>query len=331
MTARVSFIVPVRNDATRLEVCLRSIRANERTPGDIEIVVVDNGSSDDSAEVARRLGAQVIVVENSSVSELRNSGAHRASADVLAFVDADHQIGADWVAVVLDNLREPSVGAVGSFYLSPPDGTWVQRAFGFLRGRSTVRHDISWLSSGNLAVRRNAFEALGGFDTSLHVCEDVDLCHRLGARGLRIVSDPDVENIHHGDPHTLKGLFVAELWRGRDNLRVSFRRPISWRAIPSAIVAIVDAMMLVVILAGAAGAIAGWEYGLRMAGVALAVFFAGVFLKVTKAAHVNKWAATMLVPALIVGTVYDLARALSLIARVPHRNTRARTTVTASS
>ena len=331
MTPRVSFIVPVRNDAARLEVCLRSIRANERTLGEIEILVVDNGSLDGSAEVARQLGAQVIVLENSGVSELRNSGAHRASADVLAFVDADHQIGAGWVPVVLDNLQDPGVGAVGSLYLPPPDGTWVQRAYGFLRGRSAVRQDISWLGSGNLAVRREAFEALGGFDTSLQVCEDVDLCHRLRARGLRIVSDPDMENIHHGDPQTLKALFFAELWRGRDNLRVSFRRPISWSAIPSAIVPIVDAIMLVVMLAGTIGAISGWQYGFWTASAALAVFFAGVFLKVMKAARVNQRAAAMLGPALIVGTVYDLARAFSLIARVPHRSTRARAAVTASS
>src|SRR5262245_1079001 len=142
--ARVSFIVPVRNDAARLNVCLRSIRANERVAGEVEIVVVDNGSFDGSPEVARKLGARVLMVENGSVSELRNHGARNATGSVFAFVDADHEIVSTWVAAVLQNLQDPGVGAVGALYLPPPNGTWVQRAYGFLRGRAAVRRDVAW-------------------------------------------------------------------------------------------------------------------------------------------------------------------------------------------
>jgi len=68
MKPRVSFIIPVRNDAVRLEACLRSIRRNGHAPGQIEIIVVDNGSTDGSAQVAAAAGAMVVPVESGRVS-----------------------------------------------------------------------------------------------------------------------------------------------------------------------------------------------------------------------------------------------------------------------
>src|SRR5437867_1161912 len=93
---RVSFIVPVRNDAARLETCLRSILGNGLPADAFEIVVADNGSSDNSVNVARREGAEVIVVAGVRVSELRNVAARRATGDILAFVDADNEIVPSW-------------------------------------------------------------------------------------------------------------------------------------------------------------------------------------------------------------------------------------------
>ena len=78
MKPLVSFVVPVRNDAARLETCLRSIVTNGHGSKRIEIIVVDNGSTDGSAAVARRFGAEVVTVEHGRVSALRNQGASRA-------------------------------------------------------------------------------------------------------------------------------------------------------------------------------------------------------------------------------------------------------------
>ena len=87
MTPTVSFIVPVRNDAERLEVCLRSMRANVHAGAAIELIVVDNGSVDGSAEVARKAGAKVIRIEEAGVSHLRNVGA--ALGPVVALCKAE--------------------------------------------------------------------------------------------------------------------------------------------------------------------------------------------------------------------------------------------------
>jgi GT2 family glycosyltransferase len=327
----ISFVVPVRNDATRLEVCLRSIRAAHPTSGEVEIVVVDNGSTDRSPDVARAFGARVLVIENVRVSELRNRGAQQAEGPVLAFVDADNEIVPGWAAAALENLQDASVGATGALYDAPPRGTWVQRGYGLLRGRTRATADVEWLGSGNLAVRRQAFQAVRGFDTTLEACEDVDLCHRLQATGVRILGDPRLGSVHHGDPKTLRDLFKSELWRGRDNLRVSFRRPIVWTAIPSAMIPVADAAMLAAAVAGLFAWGAAWTPGLVVALMALILLALGAFAKVVRAATRTPGVGVSgLVQGFVVASVYDVARALALVARAPHRNARARATVPAS-
>lgn len=323
MTPRVSFIVPVRNDAVRLAKCLDSIRANTCAPGDIEIVVVDNGSIDGSTEVARSFGARVQAVHNGRVSALRNQGARQAAGDVLAFVDADHEIASGWVAAALETLDLDGAGAAGALCRAPADGTWVQRAYGHLRGRARGRHDVEWLGSGNMAVWRRTFDAVGGFDTSLETCEDVDLCYRIRSTGLRVVSDDRLDNVHHGDPRTLRELFKSELWRGRDNLRVSFRGPMSWQGLPSAVIPVVDAVMVGIAPAGLLAAWAGWRPGLAIAATASGVILGAAALKVIRAVVRNRsFRPVDMLQTFVVACVYDLGRALALVTRVPHRGAR---------
>jgi GT2 family glycosyltransferase len=322
----VSFVNPVRNDAFRLERCLRSIKANVSVGSTVDIIVVDNGSTDDSAVVAKRAGATVLQIEDASVSELRNIGAAHTSADILAFVDADHEIAAGWIATAVHTLRTPGVVAAGCLCHAPIDGTWVQRVYGALRGVPQGTHDVEWLGSGNLAVRRAAFEAAGGFDTSLTTCEDVDLCNRLRATGARIVSNAQMKNVHFGDPATLWALFKGELWRGQDNLRVSLRTPLTWRGMPSVVIPIVDMLMIVVAALGGLAAIAGYRSGLTVVAVAALIVLSGAMLRVARwFVRERRFLPVTLLQALAVSFVYDLGRAVALVTRAPHRAARART------
>jgi len=329
VSVSISFIVPVRNDAARLETCLRSIRSAQGGVGSLEIVVVDNASTDRSPEVARALGAQVMTVADARVSDLRNRGASYASGDILAFVDADNEIVPGWGQAVLENLGDPTVGATGSLYHAPVNATWVQRAYDLLRGRTLTRGDVGWLASGNLAVRREVFRAVNGFDTSLDACEDVDLCHRIRAAGWRIVGDPRVTSVHHGDPGTLRDLFKSELWRGRDNLRVSFRQPIMWNSIPSAVLPMVHAALLGIGIGGLLALLAGRPRGGYTILATVFLFLCGSLIKVMRAAARVKGRGPLnILQTLVAACVYDVARALALFTQVSHRNTRTKTAVT---
>jgi hypothetical protein len=320
----LSFIVPVRDDAARLRRCLESL-ARSRYPAErVDIIVADNGSVDESREVGAQAGAMVLSLPGLRVSELRNRAAAVATGEVLAFVDADHEIAPDWVSVVVQNLGEPDVDAVGAPYHCPGNATWVQRLYDALRGHPSRRRDVLWLGTGNLAVRREAFARTGGFDTTLETCEDVDLCRRLRANGARLVSDPRLRSVHHGDPATLGAVFLGESWRGRDNLRVSLRRPLSWRTLASLMVPVATLAGLVLVIVGLAGALGlHARTGLLLAGAGGAgVLLAALVRAGRMLRNLRHPRASDLLGAPAVALCYELGRALAPVMRTPHARRR---------
>lgn len=321
MTPTVSFVVPVLNDVHRLQRCLRAIAGNVYPAGRIEIIVVDNGSRDGSGRAAQAAGARVLTVPGLRVGELRNRGAQLARGEVLAFVDADHEIGAAWARSAVDSLQSPDVAAVGYAYSAPPDGTWVQRTYDTFRDPAPGRRDVAWLGSGNMAVRRETFVQSGGFDTTLSACEDVEFCQRLRARGHRVVSDDRLGSIHFGDPATLRELFVSELWRGRGNLKVTLRGPVSLRDLPSAAIPVIG---LLCVLAALGGALTMPFGGWRVVAAALATVGAFALLRAALMMRRRRSKTPLAVlQALAVAIVYDVARALALVADARHRRSGA--------
>jgi glycosyltransferase involved in cell wall biosynthesis len=320
-TARVSFIVPVRNDAERLARCLASIRANRYPADAIELLVADNGSTDESAAVARAAGARVLTLPRLRVGELRNRAAAMAQSEILAFVDADNEIVPEWISAAVSSLGEERVVAVGAPYSPPTPGTWVQRLYDRLRRHPQGREPVEWLGSGNLAVRREAFEAVGGFDTSLETCEDVDLCRKLTAAGGTLLADQRLRNVHYGDPSTLTHVFFGELWRGRDNVRVSLRAPRSWRTLASAAIPVAVLAAIVATVAGAfAGVLSASRIGMGLAALAALGLITLVGSRAARmtSGHTADWPG-----ALAVAAAYELGRAFALTTRVPHARRRA--------
>jgi glycosyltransferase involved in cell wall biosynthesis len=316
----VSFVIPVRNDARRLARCLASIERNGYPPDRVECIVVDNGSTDGSAEVARSRGARVLSLPDLRVAALRNRAAASAGGDVLAFVDADHEISPDWIATAVGIFRDERVGAAGALYSAPSSGTTTQRMYGELRGHTVGQHETPWLASGNFAVRRGLFQQVGGFDESLETCEDVDLCQRLHRSGFRLIADERLESIHTGDPATLRELFLAERWRGRNNLRVSARSIQSWRDIPSVVIPVIDLLVLALVaiallITPVSGATAiAWALG------GAAVFTGLAALRMVRMARFGGLR-TMgdVASAYAVALTYDAARALALVWPAGHR------------
>src|SRR5712691_9636494 len=314
----VSFVIPVRNDAARLRRCLESIARNDYPADRVEVIVVDNGSRDRSPDVARQGGARVLLIPDAAVAKLRNRGAAAARAGILAFVDADHEIDPHWIRHAVAALAGDEVAAAGAPYVSPADGTWVQRRYDGLRTRPPEPADVEWLGSGNLVLRRVIFDALGGFDTSLETCEDVDLCQRIRDRGYRIVCDPKLRSIHFGDPASLRALFAGELWRGRNNLRVTLRGPKTLRHFRSALAPIASLAAAGLMLAALAvrafplAALAG------SAVMALSLLRASMMIRRHPAPSL-----TGVAQAFAVALVYDAARAAALVMRGNHRLRRA--------
>lgn len=313
----VSFIIPVRNDPMRLSMCLEAIKANELAGKSYEIVVCDNGSVDQTPDVARDAGARVFDLPDIKVSELRNRGARQAHGSILAFIDADNLIVDDWLKCVMETLENhPEAGAAGCQYECPHPGTWVQRSFDAFRHREDGVCSTRWLPAGNVAVRRDAFEAIDGFDITLETCEDVDFCGRLQESGRALLSDSRLRSIHLGDPATLRQVFKTELWHGRDNLKVSLGGGLSLSDLPSIVIPMLGLGLLGMTVAGLATApIGGW----LVSGAALSAFGGLAALRAAKMLQRGKHvSSTDAHKVFAVAFTYDLARALALVHRAGH-------------
>lgn len=307
----VSFIIPVRNDAVRLRGCVESIRA-ARTPGPVEVIVGNNGSTDDPARAVAHLDATVLNLPVRRVSAVRNEAAARAAADLLAFVDADHLIGPEWITAALAATSAPDVVAAGADCHAPANGTWVQQMYDRLRRRTPTAQETDWLGSGNMVVRKAAFDAVGGFDMSLETCEDVDLCRRLRHAGGRIVATDAMYNVHLGDPPTLRALFFGELWRGRDNFKVSLRDRLTVRSALGLTVPLVYLVAMATLVFGIVAAPLG--------ALAMALVLSGLVL--LRAARMlrrdRRITPRLLLQALAVAVTYDVARSFALVTRAGH-------------
>jgi glycosyltransferase involved in cell wall biosynthesis len=314
---RLSFIIPVRDDAGRLRRCLDSIAA-QRAAAPIEIVVADNGSADASADVARAAGATVLVLPGLAVAQLRNRAAAAARGDLLAFVDADHELTDGWIAAALATLDDPHVAAAGAEYDAPTDGTWVQRMYDRLRAHHPGVTAVDWLPSGNLVVRRETFASIGGFDERLESCEDVDLCRRIREDGGALLSVAGLRSTHVGDPKTLAALFYAELWRGRDNLTVSLRERLTWRSAPSVAMPIINLAAIVAIVVGLL--LWRWHLG-ALAAAGVMVIAATTALRAMRLMLRAPAGTPRLADsgrAIAVAATYEMARALALVAKAGH-------------
>jgi len=215
----VSVIIPVKNEAKRIVACLESILTINYPQERYEIILVDNGSTDETGQIGKSYGAKVLAHPELTISGLRNVGASAALGSLLAFIDADVIISKDWLTAAIDCLnRSPDTGCVGCYPSPPEQNGWVTRSWWFLQIPKSIKSEgeVNWLPSMNMVVRKEAYELVGGFNPSLITCEDVDFCYRLGAR-YKIIYCNSMQAIHYGEPKSLRELFKKERWRGTSN------------------------------------------------------------------------------------------------------------------
>lgn len=208
MSPRFSVIIPAFNAVATLARAIESVRAQSWSAH--EIIVVDDGSSDATAEVAGRFGDAVRLIRqgNRGVSVARNAGAAAASGDWLAFLDADDwyapdrlKLHAEWIAedAALDCLtgdyeyRNAAGALLGTSMVQHESGRMMlSKAAGASRVVMEAPAEIAAFvaehfgDTHTLSVPRSLFVEVGGYPTGYQVCEDVHFLTRLVAKSRRI-------------------------------------------------------------------------------------------------------------------------------------------------
>ena len=198
---KVSVIVCSYNGAKTLERCLESLRRIEYP--DYEVILVDDGSKDDTEEIAsRNRWITYLRQENSGLSMARNVGARAATGEVLAYTDSDCMADPQWLYFMVGTLLSGAYAGVGGPNVSPPAENWIQACVAAAPGGPNhvlLTDQIAEHIPGcNMAFYKWAFERVGGFDPEYRKAgDDVDFCWRLQQDGQIIGFSPSAIVWHY--------------------------------------------------------------------------------------------------------------------------------------
>ncbi|HWH07563.1 MAG TPA: glycosyltransferase, partial [Candidatus Thermoplasmatota archaeon] len=220
MTVAISVVVPCRNEAASLRACLDALALQDYPRDRFEVIVVDGGSTDGCADVARARGTRLLADRGEGPAAARNLGIRAAQGGIVAFTDADCMPRPDWLTRVAEVFAEdPGVAGVAGA-LRMPRETFLGR----LEDDEARAHYRGVITS-NVSYRRAALLDVGGFDESLQCAEDYDLAWRLVDAGHRVVHDPRPVVVHsppevHG---SVAGYLRKQLWYAESDVPAHVR------------------------------------------------------------------------------------------------------------
>ncbi len=216
---RASVVVCTLNRSEALKRCLRALEAQTVAPEQVEIVVVDNGSTDETPTVIKgfrryaRYPMRWCVEERIGVTHARNRGVAEARHEIVVFLDDDALPEPHWLAAhieAFDSTRADCVGGRITLTWEAPRPRWLHSSLDAFLGRIDLGEQrrpfvFPWYYPGaaNLAFRRSVFDRIGLFDPALGFraggvvgAEETDLCYRLEQAGGRLVYEPRARVTH---------------------------------------------------------------------------------------------------------------------------------------
>jgi GT2 family glycosyltransferase len=197
---RVTVVVCTHNGGRTLFQCLRGLQYLDYP--NFEVIVVDDGSTDNSAEIAGKFDVRLIRTPNLGLSSARNTGWEEATGELVAYIDDDAYPDPHWLRYLARSFQKSSHSAIGGPNVPPPGDGLTAECIANSPGGPThvlLSDDIAEHIPGcNMAFRRDCLRSLGGFDPQFRVAgDDVDICWRVQERGWTIGFSPAALVWHH--------------------------------------------------------------------------------------------------------------------------------------
>ncbi len=197
---RISVVVCSRNGARTIGDCCRGLKDLDYP--DFEVIVIDDGSTDETAAIAGQCGFRVVRTENRGLSSARNTGMNLATGEIVAYIDDDAYPDPHWLSYLAASFLSTNHAGVGGPNLAPSDdgpvADCVARAPGGPVHVLLSDREAEHIPGCNMAFRKQCLEAIGGFDPQFRVAgDDVDVCWRIRDRGWTLGFHPGAVVWHH--------------------------------------------------------------------------------------------------------------------------------------
>ncbi len=215
----LSIIVPAWNAEKTLALCLEALEQQTLSRDKYEILLIDDGSTDRTAELAQTFPVQYHFQENQGPAAARNNGASLAQGAYIFFTDADCVPDPNWLEEMSASFSRPEVAAVKGAYRTEQDSIvarFSQLEFEERFAMLEKRDSIDMVDTYSAGFRKDIFQALNGFDSRFPVAnnEDTELSYRMAEQGHTMIFNPRAVVRHLNHPDSIKRYFLLKFSRG---------------------------------------------------------------------------------------------------------------------
>lgn len=207
----ISFIIPAHNEEFLIGETLAILRAAAESLGrPFEIIVVADACTDRTTAIAHEQGATVIEVDRRQIAAVRNAGARVAKGEIFGFVDADTHVSPATLQSAMRALDAGAIACGARLAVDADSPRWGRWTFGVISGLMRI---LKWAAGSFVFVRREAFEAVGGFDERYFVTEEIVLSKALKRHGRMVIVGPPVLTSGRKTRMYSFGSFLTLIWR----------------------------------------------------------------------------------------------------------------------
>lgn len=213
----VSIVMPVFNEEKNLAACLDSVLNLEYPDDKLEIILVDNGSTDNSRLIANNYQITLLERPDVKVGAVRNFGVEHSKGDIIVFLDADCLVEPWWLKEGVRLIEEEKNNAVGGLFLLRENPSWIEKNW-ILNSSRSYSYQNTFIGAC-IFIEKEAFKSVGGFNEKLNAGEDCFLTNALVDKGCKIKIDPNLSVVHLGYPNTISGFLRRQIWHSADSFK----------------------------------------------------------------------------------------------------------------
>lgn len=216
----ISVIIPAYNAENFIDKCLKSLSNQNYPKNKYEIIVVDDGSTDDTVDVVRKFKkVKLIEQKHSGPAAARNLGVKRAKGEIVLFTDSDCIPDKNWIKNMVEPFKDKKIVGVSGTYKTLNKDKLAARFAGYeiedRHEKLKKQESIDFIGTFSAGYKKKIFLKFGGFDESFPIAssEDPDFSFRISKAGLKMIFQPKAF-VYHRHPDNLWIFFKKKFWRG---------------------------------------------------------------------------------------------------------------------